>query len=270
MVIETEDSLFEFIEKLFREKEDKYEIISFWEENDFTMLSESKFNEFIEKFPGSEMTAVLWQKLRKCFYTFMKSQPNVNNNNENRYAFKLNTIEYDGNESHRFDGIISYLTQKSGGNVSENGTVNVTSSSSNSSNYIPKNAVDVKNSQSYFQSGSYANSWLQYDFIQNKVCPACYSIRTRHDYDGYHPRSWAIEGSNTGGENESEWTVLDSHTNDASLQGKNCSHTFNIKNWQSHKKGFRYLRMRETGTDSNGAYCLTLSALEYFGLLIEK
>lgn len=145
----------------------------------------------------------------------MKSQPNVNNNNENRYAFKLNTIEYDENESHRFDGIISYLTQKSGGNVSDNGTVNVTSSSANSSNYIPKNAVDVKNSQSYFQPGSYANSWLRYDFIQNKVCPASYSIRTKHDYDGYHPRSWAIEGSNTGGENESEWTVLDSHTKTA-------------------------------------------------------
>ena len=43
LVIESEDSLFEFIEKLFSEK-DNIEFISFLEHVEFERLSESKFN----------------------------------------------------------------------------------------------------------------------------------------------------------------------------------------------------------------------------------
>lgn len=267
LVIESEDSLFEFIEKLFIEK-DNDEFVSFLEEVDFEKLSECKFNHFIENFSGGKMTAGLWQKLRKCFYTSMKNQKELSSN-KNRYSFHGKKIEFDGNESHRFDGIINYLTQKSGGNVSDNGTVKVTSSSYNGSSY-PKYAVDVKNCQNFFQTENQEKEWIQYDFIQNRVCPTRYSIRTRHDCDWNHPRSWVIEGSNTGGSNESEWTVLDSHTNDATLKGVNFSYTFDIKNSQVDKKGYRYLRMKRTGPTSNGNNHMALSALEYFGYLIEK
>ena len=214
------------------------------------------------------MTAGLWQKLRKCFYTSMKNQQELSSN-KNRYISLGGKIEFDGNESHRFDGIINYLTQKSGGNVSDNGTVNVTATSYNGSSY-PKYAVDVKNCQNYFQTNQQEIDWIQYDFKQNRVRPTRYSIRTRQDCDCNHPRSWVIEGSNTGGSNENEWTVLDSHTNDATLKGVNCSHTFDITNPQVEQNGYRYLRMKRTGCTSNGNKHMALSALEYFGYLIEN
>lgn len=161
------------------------------------------------------------------------------------------------------------MTEKSGSNVSDNGTVNVTSSSINGG-YQARNSVDLENSQNYFQSARKLNSWLRYDFIENKVRPTRYSIRTRHDCDGWHPRNWIIEGSNTGGESESEWTVLDSHQNDETLKGKSFSHTFDINKSEGSEEFYRYLRIRQTGNDSSGYNFLTLSALEFFGFLIEK
>ena len=271
LVIDSEDSLLEFIEKIFNQQEeddeDDDEIISFYEEIRFNELSENKFNEFIEKLSASKMTEKLWQNLRKCFYTNMKNQPQQAN--DNRYSFKRLKFEYDGNESHRFEGIIHHLTEKCGGNVADKGIVNVTASSTNS-NRLPKNSVDLTNMGNYFQSSNQANSWIKYDFINSKVQPTHYSIRNRHDYNGCHLRNWVIEGSNSGGENENEWTVLDSHQNDATLEGQNFSHTFEIKSQQAVKNGYRYLRIRQTGPESNNANHLTFSAIEFFGSLIEQ
>lgn len=267
LVIESEDSLFEFVKDLFKEKrnEDENEIdeISFYEEIEFTKLSEKKFNEFIEIFPSSEMTQNLWKKLCQCFYTNM-NKPSTGNANEERYSFKGTKIEFDGNKSHQFEGIIHYLTQKSGGNVSDNGTVNITASSSYGDR-IPKNAVDLHNTQNYFQASGDQRDWLRYDFVESKVCPTHYSVRTRPDSDGDHPRCWVIEGSNTGGENDNEWTILDSHQNDSTLQGKSFSFTFDIK--QGNKEFYRYLRIRQTGPNSNNRHYTAISALEYFGII---
>ena len=264
LVVESEDSLFEFIRKVFNDKEDdcEYGITSFYEGLEFTELSEDKFNEFIEIFSGSEMTEMLWKKLRICFYSNMKNHSATVNTS--RYSDRK-IILY--KESHPFEGVIGYLTQKSGGNVADNGTVNVTSSSTNNG-YAPKNAVDLLNTQNYFQaSGMTFADWLQYDFIKRRVLPTHYSIRTRHEYDYNHPRNWVIEGSNTGGESDSEWTVLDSHQDDEALKGLSFSYAFDIKNSQASKEGYRYLRLRQTGKSSGNNTNLTLSALEFFGTL---
>ena len=133
LVIESEDSLYEFIKELFKErKENESEIdkMSFLEEIEFTRLSEDKFNDFIENFSSGEMTGRLWKKLCKCFYTNMKKSST--NDVKNCRYFKSQRIEFDGNESHRFEGIIHYLTQKCGGNVSDKGIVNVKQTLTNS------------------------------------------------------------------------------------------------------------------------------------------
>lgn len=271
LVVESEDSLFEFIIKLFngerlQEQEDQgIDIVSFFEEIEFTELTENKFNEFIEIFSGSEMTQKLWQKVCKC----MHPSSTFSDDFDNRYSIRKLEIEYDGIESHRFDGIINFLTQKSGGNVSDNGTVNVTSSSQNGQGEA-KYAVDLHNTNSHFQSQSQQNAWIKYDFGKSfKLRPNKYSIRSRGDYDGYHPRNWVIEGSNTGGESESEWTILDRKDNDGSLLGIKKSCIYDIQLPQGSEEGYRYLRMRQIGPDSSGSYYLTLPALEYFGVLIK-
>lgn len=160
------------------------------------------------------------------------------------------------------------MTEKCGGNVSDKGIVKVTSLSETSS--LAKNVVDLQNNRNYFQSKNQQNTWLQYDFIENRIIPTHYSIRTRHDYDMDHPRNWVIEGSNTGGSNENEWVILDSHQNNTVLNGKDVSYTFDIKPTQGNEKGFRYLRIRQTGVESSNGNWLTFSALEYFGIFIEN
>lgn len=278
LVIESEDSLFEFIEKLFEYRSNRIQndaddddegidIVSFYEEVEFTRMSDSKFIEFTENFSGSEMTGRLWGRLIGCFSANAKKR-NKEELNEKRYKFKGKKIEYDGDTSRSLEGVIDYLTKKSGGIVSENGTVNVSSSSYVGSSRLPKNAADLKNTQSYFQSKNESDGWLQYDFVKNRVIPTSYTIRTRHDCDYNHPRNWVVEGSDTGKENE--WTILDRRQNDASLSGTSVSRTFNIQFPQGSEGGYRYLRIRQTGTESYGYYYLTISALEYFGTLIEQ
>ena len=94
-----------------------------------------------------------------------------------------------------FDGIINYLSNKCHGNVHQKGIVNVTASSIHNS-YMPHHIVDLKNYYNYFHSQNQPNSWIQYDFIDYKVRPTAYSIRTRHDYGRGHnqPKNWGIEG----------------------------------------------------------------------------
>lgn len=260
--LENEDSLFDFIQKIFKfNDDDDFDKNLFLETIEFTELSKNKFIEFIEEFDESTMTKELWKKLCKCFYFIQ------NTKSENQFKYNGHLFEYDGNVDHCFNGIIHYLTKESGGNVNDNGTVKVTSSSVNS-NFFPKNSVDLENEENYFQTKNEQNSWLKYDFGDRKVCPSHYTIRSRPN-DGkinHHPKSWVIEGSNT--DNDNDWQILDSRNDITVLEGAKLKHTFDIKN----KKGsFRYLRIRQTGRNSYTyyhAFFFTFSALEYFGTLI--
>lgn len=262
LVIESEDSLFDFIQKLFssrkgvKSEEKEFDIASFFEEVEFGMLTDNKFREFIESFPVSEMTENLWRRLQKCFPASIEKGKSCHK--ESRYLFK-GTIECK-------EGIINYLTLKSGGNVADKGTVNVTSSSHYNSFCLPRNAVDLQNAKNYFRSNDEPCCWLQYDFNEKMINPASYAIRTRHDLDGNHPRNWVIEGSNTG----NEWTILDRRVNDTSLNGKSATHIFSIQSPSKREEGYRYLRMRLTGSDSSSHFYLTVSSLEYFGALFNS
>ena len=220
------------------------------------------FFEFIDKFNASELSNELWSKLSECFYVNKKNS--TYNLKKDRYTRKVEEILFNGKA---FEGIIDHLTKESGGNVSDNGTVKVKPSSDNSGR-IAKNAVDLHNNQNYFQSDGIQNSWLKFDFGDKKVQPNKYSIRTRHDCNGYHPRNWVIEGTNVDSDNDEDWQQLDSRQNDTFLNNANVVHTYDISEGKTNKEFFRYLRIRQTGVDSSSNCHLTVSALELFGYLI--
>jgi hypothetical protein len=154
-----------------------------------------------------------------------------------------------------FEGIISYLTTKCGGNVSDCGIVSVTSSSVHS-NYVAKNVVDLTG-LSIAYTNNIANSWICYDFKNMRLQVNHYSIRSRNDSDNYHPTTWTVEGSMEG----SNWFELDCQTNRSELQGINKSATFST----SVTKFLRMIRLRQTGKNSNGYDHLIVSAFEVFG-----
>lgn len=281
-----EDQLLTFIEQVFSKEEyeenmtdstyseeeddENISIANFYETVNFMELSTDKFNEFIESFQSNEMTQMLWHKLSACFYTnYIKSSKKDYNN---RYFVSNCNIEFDGNEINSLKGIIHKLTEESGGNVEDKGEVKVTSSPPNGNDLVSKNVVDFDDNQNYFQSKNEQNSWIKYDFKERKVKPTYYSIKTRPDggKGDNHPKNWVIEGSNSG--EDEDWKILDSRNNVSILDDSNVIHTFEIKNHLNDDESFRFLRLRQTGpnTQNGNYYFLTLSALEYFGILYSK
>lgn len=259
--LESEDSLLDFINEIFPKEEEGEEEyfnkISFYEQLEFLELSGSKFDDFAEQLEASKMTNALWRKLYRCISIYRtRSYSNVG---IKRYKKMNNSIEF---YSNAFEGIIDYLTKKSGGNVSLNGTVKVLSSTTNCIGHSAHHSVELHNDDVNFASANNPNSWLQFEFTGKKVHPTHYSIKSRTDCDCDHPINWLIQGSNTG--HESDWTTLDTRINERSLSRQNVQQTFDI-NEQSGD--YRYLRILQNGINSSNNHYLTLSALEFFGTL---
>lgn len=289
--LKNEDSLFSFIQKIFLnldeeeeeeelsddEDDEKISIISFYETIEFSSLSESKFIEFIENFNSKRMTKLLWKKLYPCFYfnyphIQKTSKERCKEVSKERYLTKSRQIEYDGNEEHSFEGIIHQLTIESGGNVNDTETVKVTSTPTNGNDVASRFAVDFDDNEHYFQTKNEKKSWIKYDFLDSKVRPSHYTIRTRPTggKGDNHPKNWVIEGSNT--DQDDDWKVLDERHDITILDDSNVTHTYDIQTEIKENESFRYLRLRQTGpnTQNGNYYFLTLSALEYFGVLYSK
>ena len=179
-------------------------------------------------------------------------------------------ISYNSNETHQFHGVIRYLTEKCGGNVHKEGIVNITSSSiiKESSTFDdgypdPFNVADLDNIESSFASDYEKNAWLCYDFIQRRVKPSHYSIRT---YVGgpNHLRSWRIEGSN----DKMKWSKLDEQVSSELFDNIGKSITFHI-NKTVKVDFYRFLRVKLAGPTITGIHILNVSALEFFGEVAE-
>jgi hypothetical protein len=153
-------------------------------------------------------------------------------------------------------GIISYLTSQYGGNVSDQGIVNV-SGSTTCNSWVAKNAVDLL-STSCFMSLNQPNQWLCYDFKNRKVRPTHYSI---HAYPGYYLHSWVFERSMDG----SAWTELDRHKDDQTTNSDHPIGTFSISN----NFECQFVRLRQTDGNASGYHHLVFHAMEIFGDLSE-
>lgn len=284
--LKNEDSLFSFIQKIFsnenydlefdedEEEDDRFEdseeisILSFYEAIDFSSLSPSKFQEFVENFKSSKMTKTLWRKLYPCFYT---NYTKTSQKYSDRYLSKDQLFEYK-NDGNAFNGIIHYLSEECGGNVSDKGVVKVTSSPTNGNDVEAKYVVDFEDQLHYFQSKNEPNSWIKYEFVNAKVKPSHYSIKTRPDggKGDNHPKNWVIEGSNT--DNGFDWKILDSRNEVTELDDGNKCCTFNVQLMLNDDESYRFLRLRQTGpnTQNGNYYFLTLAGLEFFGVLYSK
>lgn len=266
--IESEDSLLNFIEIIFLEENDekgeKLTINDFYEFIEFSGLSESKFHEFITSIKFDEMTNSMWNKF--CHFLCKSAILSSEKLKENRYyrSPKNNTK----NSESIFKGIIYQLTVENGGkNVHDEAIIDVSSSSTLGFNYA-KYAVDFDDKNHFFESCNVPNSWLRYDFIDKKVRPNKYSIRSRHDRGkgGCHLSNWVIEGSNS--RRNDEWEILDERNDVTILDDKNAEFTFTINPPLDENEFYRYLRIRQTGDNTEGNDHMALSALEFYGLIV--
>jgi hypothetical protein len=158
-------------------------------------------------------------------------------------------------EGSAFTGIISRFRSECGGNPHEKGIISITASTTQRNKCWK--VVDY-GWNGYWYSTHVANSWIQFDFKTNCVELDHYSLKS--DGHNYHLLQWILEGSLDG----QRWTILDTR-NTQDLNG-----TFIVKTYECNSRSsefFRYIRLRQTGKNSNNADYLMLSEIEFFGLI---
>jgi hypothetical protein len=161
-------------------------------------------------------------------------------------------------EAESLEGILSYLTRTHGGNFYEKGIVTITSKSvySAAPRYALKNVADFTDG-STFVSADQPGQWVCWDFHDLHIRPTHYTIWTAL------LKSWVVEGSLDG----RNWTAIDRQTDNRAFETENTV-SFAVSN----PAECRFIRLTQTGKTYAQVACLdslTLSAVEFFGALIE-
>jgi hypothetical protein len=172
-----------------------------------------------------------------------------------RAALKLR-IEMKQDKS--LEGIISYLTRKHGGNVHEQGIVEMTSKSCDDRDGSGvASTVDIDFS-GLFISKDAPGQWICWNFRDMRVRPTHYTIKA------VGLKSWVVEGSVDG----ERWTEIGRQTD---------TPYFNNSDWRpvsfavSNSAEVRLVRLTQTGVNhqKSSPNALRLGGVEFFGTLFE-
>jgi hypothetical protein len=169
----------------------------------------------------------------------------------------LATVQF--NDETPLSGILSYLTDRHGGNVHDLGIVEITADKpyDDDPDYAAKNVADIRNPESRFFSASGKNQSISINFKQATVTPTYYSIR--NGQFGNDLQAWRIEGSTDG----VDWKVLDQRAAVEELAGEGIVASFQIANPEK----VRIIRLVQTAPAHDGSNQFTISAFEIFGEL---
>lgn len=141
----------------------------------------------------------------------------------------------------QFNGIIKYLTSKTGGNIHKNGTITLTSDNTSSSSFsdqLPETILDLNNDNWFGAKSGSKDYWLCFDFKDRKVEISSYTIQS-YSFKSGHLKNWVLETS----ENSLDWKIIDQHMGDPSLNGESRVSSFNVG-----KNDFsRFVRIRQIG-----------------------
>ncbi|KAK8842881.1 hypothetical protein M9Y10_025747 [Tritrichomonas musculus] len=225
-----EDSLLEFILSLC---ENDHSHSNLFENVLFCNVSEETLEKFVNEFDVDQINSQIFQSICKRF--FMNKNKNENENRYLNNCFKPNEIE-------DFNGILRYLTNKTGGNIHDNGTIEISSNSicSDASLYHPKNSVDYQNNNIYHSKQSKKDAYIRFDFKDRSIQVSSYSIQSAPG-NNVHLKNWVIEGSEDG----QKWQEIDHRSNNSELNGLGLKSRFDVNNPQM--KFYRYLQLRQTG-----------------------
>jgi hypothetical protein len=226
-----EDSLLEFICKV--ESDSRILVRQVFSE----YLRSESMTVFLDFISGSNADPVIWSSLcRRLLLPIWR--PPIEG-------------EIPRKEAKSLDGIISYLTQKHGGNVEEKGIVTITSKSVLAGPL--KNVADLT-SDSDFWSKNQPGQWVCWHFGELGVRPTHYTIVA------LYLKSWVVEGSLDG----RSWTEIDRKTDNQDFKFPNTT-SFAVSN----PAEFRFIRLTQTGKRHDGYDSLALLAVEFFGTLSE-
>jgi hypothetical protein len=159
-------------------------------------------------------------------------------------------------EGRPFDGLFAHIQDQWKRNAHEEGIVRVTTSDGTS----PARVTDHNWRDSWYSRNT-PNSWIQFDFVDHAFQLQKYSIRTFvGGPNSGHLKNWVMEGSNTG----KEWTEIDRRQDNSDLNNRNKQTTFSCREQIGI---FRYIRLRQIGSNHSGNNFLFLGNVEFFGCI---
>ena len=132
------------------------------------------------------------------------------------------------------NGIINYLTKKTGGNIHDNGTIEVTS---NSFKEHPKNLLQQQGK--FVAKPGEKNAWICFDFKNMEVEISDYSVQSS---SSCCIKNWVFEISKDG----QDWKIVDTHVDCNDLKPKNI-----VKTYKVQEKSF--VRIVDLGTMDNSS-----------------
>lgn len=271
--IEDEDSLFEFI--LEKYKQDKL-YSHFFEFIIYSNVSVDNMKQFIKFFELEDMNYNIWKIIcdrlikeiatestksaetieKNRYHSKTKTKPKPNNQNS-----ESSTQEIPYKEGNEFNGIIKYLTTKSGGNIVENGTISISSNTQANVSWPFKNIVDFSTDNYYDSQDNIQHHTVTFDFKSMRVKISNYSIKSpyKDPNSNYQMKSWVLESSNDG----SSWKIIDRQDNCSSINGKLLTSTFK----STMNEFSRFIRYRQTDKNWGNDQYLTINSLEFYGSL---
>lgn len=261
--LESEDQLLRIVNRLYL-KDSTFSKL--YEYIDFINAELSTINEFVSIFDIYDITHDIWANLMKRFKQEIKPSKNqfssriknkkIDQNQQNQEVKKGIEFKFNGKQ---FDGIFNYLRKNS--NIHEE--VNITKSSNGGGGDF-FNLFVYENENGSLCTYSSLNEWICIELKKKKVIPTYYTVKTHGDgQNGYHARSWVIEGSN----DNSNWEKIDEQQNCPYLNGSYLSHSFPIQN--ENQKEFKFIQMKLTGPNWRNDNYLCIIRFELFGNLNE-
>jgi hypothetical protein len=251
--VPSEDFLYERVWSLVSSEGKPFSLLEFVR---FEFLSREVIARFVSDSASrvSESTSSVWSSLgRRLILAVSPEAPN-----DHLSIQETRICPRDGSS---LDGIISHLTRKFGGHVGDTGVVGITLSSENST-CRARNAADLQNRNSYFQSNDAPNSWICYDFKKMEVTPTHYSILSLPYAAGSasHPRSWCLEVSTDG----NSWTEIHRCSDSSDLNGSNLIGTYEV----ARSVKCRFARWRQIGKNHAAMITSRSAALKSTGFFV--
>lgn len=186
--------------------------------------------------------------------------------NEQSGRYKIKYYEKDRKEGDIFDGLFRYLSDKTGDNIHDNGTIEVTSNSIYNDSYHLKYLVNYQNIEgNYYESKTNdLDGYVCFIFKDRKIQLSSY---TNKSYAAapckFHLKNWNIEVS----KDKIHWITIDEHRNDPTLNGPRIISNFKIQ--QKQTEFYQYVRLHQTGKNWRNDYFMVFYSLEMYGKLLE-
>jgi len=258
--LQDEDSLVETIIKLSREDKNYF---CLFEYVFFPNVTTGKLEEFVREFDIEYMSNGTWSSI--CDRLLNRKRNEIPNE---RYKIRYEYKEIKHEEGKEFEGIMRHLTRETGGNIHDNGTIEIKSNSivNDDNNYHPKNLVDYDKTN-IIHSKDESGVFIVFDFKDREIQLTNYSIQSASNGPNCgNLRNWKLEVSQDG----KTWTPVDEHQDDGTLNGSNIIFTFNTKPTESF---YRFVKLTSTGQSwrqYGNHYEFYFPYLEFYGKMRRK